>query len=185
MLNNKSSYPQLPDGINMMSSEKLLESFSTAAGADKGTGLDLSMDYESFRYHENQYLLKEVPYLLSKKTILLVEDEKAILTTLKILLEKKGFTVLGANTPGLAIRIACEYDGEIHLLISDVEMPEMNGCEMYKNLHKLYPDMKSIFMSGYNANIVSHHGITAEDTHFLQKPFSSDELAIKVKCALN
>ena len=185
MLNEKSSYPQLSDDINIISSDKLFESFSTTTCTGKGTGLELSTSYEPARYHGNQYLLKEVPYLLSKKTILLVEDEKSVLTTVKIMLERNGYTVLIANSPKIAIRIACEYDGEIHLLISDVEMPEMNGCEMYKLIHKLYPEMKSIFMSGYNANITSRHGILENDTHFLQKPFSYNELTHEVKCALN
>jgi PAS domain S-box-containing protein len=121
------------------------------------------------------------------ETILLAEDEPALLELTAMLLEKEGSTVLAASTPGEAICLAREREhaGEIHLLITDVVMPEMNGRELAKNLLDLYPHMKRLFMSGYTANVIAHHGVLDENVHFIQKPFSRRDLAAKVREALD
>ncbi len=75
------------------------------------------------------------------------------------MLERQGYTVLAASTPGEAIRLAREHAGEIHLLMTDVVMPEMNGRDLAKNLLSLYPDLKRLFMSGYTADVIAHHGV--------------------------
>jgi two-component system, cell cycle sensor histidine kinase and response regulator CckA len=100
------------------------------------------------------------------------------------MLQILGYTVLAANTPGAAIRLAEEYAGEIHLLVTDVVMPEMNGRELANRLLTLYPNLKRLFMSGYTANVIAHHGVVDEGIHFLQKPFSTKALADKVRQAL-
>ena len=83
------------------------------------------------------------------------------------------------------IRLAKEHAGEIHLLITDVVMPEMNGRDLAKNLLGLFPEIKRLFMSGYTANVIAHHGVLDEGVQFLQKPFSPAELAAKVREALD
>jgi len=118
------------------------------------------------------------------ETILLVEDEPMVLKLCKTLLEERGFTVLTASTPGEAMRLAAEHAGRIHLLITDVVMPEMNGWDLAKRLLALYPDIKSLFMSGYTSNIISQRLVQEEGVHFMQKPFSEDELTAKVREAL-
>ena len=118
------------------------------------------------------------------ETILLVEDELAILEMTAIILEKLGYTVLAANTPGQAIQLAREQAGEIHLLLTDVIMPEMSGRDLAHSLLPLYPDIKRLFMSGYTADIIDHQGILDERVHFIQKPFSTKDLAAKVREAL-
>jgi len=118
------------------------------------------------------------------ETILLVEDEPAILELITMMLEKQGYTILAAPTPGKAIRLAREHAGEIHLLMTDVIMPEMNGRDLAKNLLSLYPRLKRLFMSGYTANVIAHHGVLDEGVHFIQKPFSISELAAKVRDVL-
>jgi len=119
-----------------------------------------------------------------RETILLVEDERAILEMTTQILEKHGYSVLAAGTPGEAVRLARENAGKIHLLMSDVVMPEMNGRDLAKNLLSLYPDLKHLFMSGYTANIIAHHGVLEDGVHFIQKPFTIKELAAKVREAL-
>jgi len=119
------------------------------------------------------------------ETILLVEDEPAILKATKRRLDGHGYIVLVANTAGEAIRMVKEYTGEIHLLMIDVVMPEMNGRDLAKNLLALYPGIKRLFMSGYTANVIAHHGVLDEGVQFLQKPFSPEELAAKVREALD
>jgi PAS domain S-box-containing protein len=118
------------------------------------------------------------------ETILLVEDEPGILEMTTQMLEMHGYNVLSAGTPGEAVRLARENAGEIHLLMTDVVMPEMNGRDLAKNLLSLYPDLKRLFMSGYTADVIAHHGVLEEGVQFIQKPFTIKELAAKVREAL-
>jgi CheY-like chemotaxis protein len=105
------------------------------------------------------------------ETILLVEDDLHILKLAKKILNSLEYTVLAANTPKEAMRLTREHTGKIHLLVTDVIMPEMNGLELSKQLKSLSPDLKCIFMSGYTANSIAHHGVLDEGVHFIQKPF--------------
>lgn len=101
------------------------------------------------------------------------------------MLEKLGYHPLIANTPSEAIRLAEKYPGAIHLLMTDVIMPEMNGRDLAKQLLSFYPDMKRLFVSGYTANVIAHHGVLDSGVHFIQKPFSMKDLAAKLREALD
>ena len=118
------------------------------------------------------------------ETVLLVEDEDALLQLGKMLLEHLGYTVMAADAPGKALQLAEEYDGVIHLLMTDVVMPEMSGRELWRHLSALRPSLKCLFMSGYTANVITHHGVLDKGVHFLQKPFSREDLAAKLREAL-
>ncbi len=118
------------------------------------------------------------------ETVLLVEDEKAILSLGQTILEGLGYTVLTANTPRQAIRLAGEHPGDIHLLITDVVMPEMNGRELAERLQALRPGITCLYTSGYTADVIAHRGIVDEAVQFLQKPFSLRALAEKIREAL-
>lgn len=120
-----------------------------------------------------------------RETILLVEDELAIMNIVTILLTKLGYNVLAASTPGEALKVAREYSSEIDLLMTDVVMPEMNGRDLAKNLLSLYPGIKRLFMSGYTSDIIAHHGVLDEGVHFIQKPFNMNILATKVRETLD
>ncbi len=120
-----------------------------------------------------------------QETILLVEDESAILDISVEMLEASGYQILAAKTPGEAIQKAREFPGRIHLLITDVIMPEMNGRELAKNILTLYPNLRCLFISGYTADIIAHHGVLEPGVHFLQKPFTNNSLAKKVREALD
>ena len=131
---------------------------------------------------------KEGPAKPAKRgheTILLVEDEPAILKMTTKILERQGYTVLAASTPSEAIRRTEAHPGEIHLLLTDVVMPEMNGRDLAKNLLSFYPNLKRLFMSGYTANVIACHGVLDEGVNFLQKPFAMQDLAAKVREALD
>lgn len=119
-----------------------------------------------------------------RETILLVEDEPSILEVTRTMLERQGYVVMTANTPGEAIRVATEHPGEIQLLITDVVMPEMNGRDLASRLLSQHPGLKRLFMSGYTADVIAHHGVLDDGVRFLQKPFSMQELAAKVREAL-
>ena len=100
------------------------------------------------------------------------------------MLERLGYTVLTAGTPGEALRQAEAHAAEIQLLITDVVMPEMNGRDLAKLISDIKPGLKCLFTSGYTANVIAHHGVLDEGVHFLQKPFSMKDLASKVREAL-
>jgi PAS domain S-box-containing protein len=118
------------------------------------------------------------------ETVLLVEDEPAILEMTTALLEYLGYTVLPTSNPDEAIRLARQHVGKIDLLMTDVVMPEMNGRNLARHLLALDPNLKCLFMSGYTDDVVAHHGFLDEGVHFIQKPFSKDELARNLREAL-
>ncbi|MCX6544372.1 MAG: PAS domain S-box protein [Acidobacteria bacterium] len=119
------------------------------------------------------------------ETILLVEDEPAILKMTTRVLQRSGYTVLAAGTPGEAIRLAGERGGEIHMLMTDVVMPEMNGRDLAKQLQSSYPGLKCLFMSGYTADVIARHGVVDEGISFIQKPFSIGDVAAKIRTTLD
>ena len=116
---------------------------------------------------------------------MLVEDEPSILRMTRMMLERMGYKVLAAGTPGEAITLAHEHAGQIHLLMTDVVMPGMNGRDLARNMLSLYPNLKRLFMSGYTANMIAHHGVLDEGLQFIQKPFSKQDLAIKIREVLD
>ena len=101
------------------------------------------------------------------------------------MLETLGYRVIATSAPGEAIRLTREYAGDIHLLMTDVIMPEMNGRELSQILLSLRPRLKCLFTSGYTANVIAHHGALDEGINFIQKPFSIHDLSAKVRAALN
>ncbi|MCX6544309.1 MAG: PAS domain S-box protein [Acidobacteria bacterium] len=123
--------------------------------------------------------------LRGDETILLVEDELSFLTLTRRMLEERGYTVLAASGPGEALRLAREHAGKIHLLMTDVVMPEMDGRALATSLLSVLPLVKCLFMSGYTTDVIAQHGVLDEGLHFIQKPFGIDSLAAKVREALD
>ena len=120
-----------------------------------------------------------------RETVLLVEDEPAVLHLARTVLGYLGYVVLSASRPGEALRQAAEYAGTIDLLVTDVVMPEMNGQELAAQIQADHPGMKCLYMSGYTANVIANRGVLEEGVWFLHKPFSIDELAVKVREVLD
>ena len=192
-------------GMDKETLNKIFEPFFTTKDVDKGTGLGLSMVYGIVKQNNGFINVYSEPgkgttikIYLSRhegktveiqgknteevlqgrgETILVVEDDLTILKLAQKILEGLNYTVFIADTPKGAISIAKEHTGKIHLLITDVIMPEMNGLELSEQLQSLFPDLKCIFMSGYTANAIAHHGVLDEGVHFVQKPFSKRDLA--------
>jgi YesN/AraC family two-component response regulator len=92
---------------------------------------------------------------------------------------------LPAATPAEAIRIADTYVGKIDLLMTDVVMPEMNGRDLSKKITAIFPEIKLLFMSGYSANVITQQGVLNDGVAFMQKPFSMNELAEKIRGVLD
>jgi two-component system, cell cycle sensor histidine kinase and response regulator CckA len=193
--------------------DHIFEPFFTSKGVGQGTGLGLSTVYGIVKQNNGFinvysepghgttvkiYLSRhmdqtaatpqeeeaEFPRSLGE-AVLLVEDEPAILKMGKMMLEKLGYRVLAAGTPGEAIGLAEKHSNEIQLLITDVVMPGMNGRDLAEQLQSLYPNMRKLFMSGFTADVIAHRGVLDNDVNFIQKPFSIKDLAVKVREALN
>ena len=193
--------------------EHIFEPFFTTKSVGEGTGLGLATVYgiikqnkgfinvesepdqgTAFKIYIPKY--KEVtgdhplrpkltPMRSGTETILLVEDDPTILNMGKTILLRLDYEVLTAGTPNDAIRIVQEYTGDIHVLITDIVMPEMNGRMLADCLKTLRPDLKCIYMSGYTADVVAHDGILDTGIVFLQKPFTRGELAQKIREVLD
>ncbi|MFZ5573161.1 MAG: PAS domain S-box protein [Thermodesulfobacteriota bacterium] len=199
-------------GLNQETLEKIFEPFFTTKPTGHGTGLGLATVYGIVK--QNNGFIKvqsepgsgttfriffprcmgppaercmpspETPPAGGSETILIVEDDPSILEVAEIMLKKLGYALLTASTPTEAMRLAEKVSGEIHLIMTDVVMPEMNGPEIAERMQRLFPRIKSLYMSGYTANVIAHHGILEEGVHFIQKPFSMKELSAKVRAAL-
>jgi PAS domain S-box-containing protein len=200
-------------GMDQETLVHLFEPFFTTKEVGRGTGLGLAMVHGAVKqnngfinvYSEpgqgttfNIYLPRHEakaqakadaaaahPARGSHETILLVEDDPAILSMITIMLEQLGYAVIAAKTPGEAIRLANEHAGEINLLITDVVMPEMNGRDLAANILSLYPGIKRLFMSGYTADVIAHHGVLEKGVNFIQKPFTMKNLAAKIREVLD
>lgn len=113
-------------------------------------------------------------------TILLVEDEPAMLNMTRAMLERRGYKVLAAASPGEALQLAESLPGGIHLLMTDVIMPEMNGRDLAQRLFRLQPGIKCLFMSGYTAEAIVPREMNNPDVGFIQKPFSMKDMVAKI-----
>ncbi len=195
-------------GIDQNDLEHIFEPFFTTKELGKGTGLGLSMVYgivkqnngtiecqsepgkgTTITIHLPLYRVESTvdheakPEQLTPKghqTILLVEDERPILNLCKLLLERNGYNVIAAATPKEALITVENYNGTIELLLTDVIMPEMNGAELSKKLRVYRPELKTLFMSGFTADVIANNSVLASGVNFIQKPFSTKSLSSAV-----
>jgi CheY-like chemotaxis protein len=120
----------------------------------------------------------------NNETVLVVEDNAAILKLTRRMLQKLGYRVLTADSPPKAIDLAQDHPEPIDLLLTDVIMPESNGRDLAHRIAGICPGIKVLYMSGYTSNVIVNRGVLDEDVVLLQKPFSKNELAAKIKDAL-
>jgi CheY-like chemotaxis protein len=118
-------------------------------------------------------------------TILVVEDSPPLLDMTAKMIKHLGHNALTASTPDEAVRVATEHKALIQLLLTDVIMPDMNGKELSKKLTAIYPGLKTIFMSGYTADIIAHQGVLEQNVNFIQKPFMLKDLLAKINETLS
>ncbi len=194
-------------GMDPETLANLFEPFFTTKDLGKGTGLGLATVYGIVKQNDGFIHVASTPgqgttfsiYLpryaageeLTKsesvrsppsdlETILLVEDEQMILDVTKTMLNLQGYEVLAALTPAEAIHLAEKHKDHISLLMTDVVMPEMNGRDLAKSVLAICPNLKRLFMSGYTADVIAHHGVLDDGVYFIQKPFSMQDLAAKI-----
>lgn len=119
------------------------------------------------------------------ETILLVEDDETVRKCVNEVLGRDGYRLLEAPNGVAALSICAQYEEPIHLLLTDVVMPEMSGRELAGRLASQRPDTKVLYMSGYTDDVIVHHGVLDEGMAFIQKPFAADVLARKVREVLD
>ncbi len=200
-------------GIDEKVLENIFEPFYTTKEMGRGTGLGLATVYgiikqsggniwvdstpgrgssfniylpqcdEKLTIQDIQKEKKEV--IAGNETILVVEDQQDILELISMSLSDSGYKVLVASDGNEAMKLVVNYKKTIHLLLTDVIMPNINGQELAENLSVVYPDLKVIFMSGYADNAIARLGVLDVDQNFIQKPFTPLELVKKIQEILN
>jgi PAS domain S-box-containing protein len=200
-------------GMDRDTVNNIFEPFYTTKGVGEGTGLGLSTVYgivkqsngfidvyselnqgTTFKIYlprctEKVVLGQESPISKIQKghgeKILLVEDESAIVEMTTTMLKDFGYKVLAANSPAEALDLAKSSQGEIHLLLTDVVMPGMNGRDLANQLKNTHPNLQVTYMSGYTADVIAHHGVLDDGVNFIQKPFSRTDLSIRIREVLD
>ncbi|NLH47189.1 MAG: PAS domain S-box protein [Myxococcales bacterium] len=191
---------------------RLFEPFFTTKGIGKGTGLGLSTVYGIVKQNEGFIDVASRPgkgssfkiylplasgqpeaYATSVRrdtprggeTILLVEDEEMVRNLAQKVLERQGYKIKTAASGGEAFLLAQDLPERVHLLLTDVIIPHMNGRQLYDRLRERDPELRVLFMSGYTENIIEHQGALDPDTNFIAKPFSIEVLVRKVREVLD
>ncbi len=195
-------------GISKSAIEKIFDPFYTTKPVGKGTGLGLSIIYGIIKQNNGYIDVESIPnegttfkiylphyksngesdYQVSRdnnveskgETILVVEDDASVRQTIEMMLVGFGYNVLTAKNPKDACDIAKRHSGNIHLLLSDVIMPNLDGRGLAKMITKLIPDIRVLFMSGYTSDSFIREGLFYKGANFIEKPFSSKKLGLKI-----
>jgi PAS domain S-box-containing protein len=199
-------------GMNKKTREHIFDPFFTTKKVGKGTGLGLSTIYGIVKQNNGFVWVYSEPGqgstfkvylpmvkgdaepeekeqspvddLSGSETVLIVEDDEGLRKFAQEVLQSYGYRILVAENGEDALRVCKEHEGPIHLLLTDVVMPKMGGKQLAERLQPLYPRMKVICMSGYTDDAIVHHGVLESGLNFLEKPFTPESLARKVREAL-
>jgi two-component system cell cycle sensor histidine kinase/response regulator CckA len=199
-------------GMDSATQARIFEPFFTTKGPGKGTGLGLATVYGIVKQsggHVRVYselgagtvfkiylprtedaaeavsLAASLRLPTGTETVLLVEDEDDVRDLAREVLEQLGYTVLEAAAPPDAILIAERYAGIIELLLTDVVMPRISGRALATTIAVMRPETRILFMSGYTGDAIVRHGVLEPGTHFIEKPFTPEALALKVREVLD
>jgi len=199
-------------GMDRDTRRRIFEPFFTTKEMGKGTGLGLSTVYGIVKQSEgticvysepgqgstfkiylplveevveaNEFRAEPTELVWGQETILLVEDEEIVRDLTSQILEMSGYQVLVAVNGEDACRVCREHTGDIHLMLTDVVMPQMSGRELAERVELMRPEILVLYMSGYTDDAIVRHGVLEKDMPFLQKPFTPDSLTLKVRNVL-
>jgi CheY-like chemotaxis protein len=199
-------------GMDPKTLKHVFEPFFTTKGVGKGTGLGLATVYgivkqnkgyisaysepghgTTFKVYLPRYEGADSATVVRTETavpcghgetVLVVEDEKSLRVTCRQFLERLGYRALVAESPAEALDLAARHPGKIDLLLTDVVMPDMNGRELAERMGTIRPGLTCLYMSGYTADVIAHHGVLDEGMQFISKPFTRDDLARKLHAIL-
>ena len=201
-------------GMDVDTQLHLFEPFFTTKEIGKGTGLGLSTVYGIVKQSGGSILVYSEPgegtmfkiylprvaekpealeatskgrteKLSGTETVLVVEDEGPVRRLVQTILERNGYSVLEANNGEEALRLMARHEGPIHLLLTDVVLPKMSGPQLAQSMTTLHPGIRVLYMSGYADKASVQQGLLNSSTAFLQKPFTPDALAGKVREVLS
>jgi CheY-like chemotaxis protein len=197
-------------GMDAATQARIFEPFFTTKEPGKGTGLGLAMVYGIVEQAGGYVWVDSAPaqgatfkillplvegavppppnldlapahFSSGTKTILLVEDEENVRAFVRKILEKSGYKVLEARRGDEGLQAGDATREPIHLLVTDVIMPQMGGPELARRITSSHPETRVLFISGYADGAFNHEHVGPEDAHFLQKPFTPDALVRKVR----
>jgi two-component system, cell cycle sensor histidine kinase and response regulator CckA len=199
-------------GMDRETQSQIFDPFFTTKTGEQGTGLGLSTVYGIVKQSGGHVLVYSEPGKGStfkvyfpenagsglyravsapisehkgNETILLVEDEDMVRRAVHAILRRGGYQILEAARGSIALELAARHQGPIHLLITDVVMPELSGRELATRVSQLRPQTRILYMSGYTDNTIVHHGVLEAGVAFLQKPVIPDQLLRKVREVLD
>jgi CheY-like chemotaxis protein len=196
-------------GMDRATQARIFEPFFTTKEPGKGTGMGLAVVYGIVKQNNGHIWVYSEPgqgttfkiyfpqivapveigksantlvtYPEGSETILVVEDDKEVLDAVCDLLQMQGYVVLKAQQGDEAFHICAQHQGPIHLLLTDVVLPQMSGQELSQRLLLLYPQIKVLYMTGYTIDTILHHGLINQGMHCIQKPFSMHDLFHKLR----
>jgi CheY-like chemotaxis protein len=197
-------------GMDAETKEHIFEPFFTTKERGKGTGLGLAMVYGAVKQNWGNIWVYSEPsrgttfkiylprirdiekpaapevrsrekQIRGSETVLLVEDEEGVRSFVNKILQSEGYKVLVASQPDMALETCRQNEGAIHVLLTDVVMPQMNGRELAEKVLSQRPDTKVIYMSGYTDVAITHHRVLQAGVPFLEKPFTAEALTRVVR----
>ena len=201
-------------GMSPSTQERIFEPFFTTKEQGKGTGLGLATVYGIVKQHGGNIWVYSEPgkgttfkcyfpvagspgpssrpieddepeALEGDETVLVVEDDDMVRTLAKSILEKRGYRVLSAPTGEAGVELLDRHQGPLDLLLTDIVLPGMNGRDLSERASARFPGVRTLFMSGYTDEVISHHGVLQKGIAFIQKPFSVRDLASRIRQMLD
>jgi len=199
--------------MDLITQSKIFEPFFTTKERGRGRGLGLATAYGIIHQHggyidvvsetghgtdfriylpvteaaDKTGLINKESVAATEKgteTILIVEDERMALDLVVKFLKDLGYTILSAENAESAIRMSIDYPGEIHLLITDVILPGINGVELQSQLLRQRHNLRTLYISGYSGSLLSSYGVSPKAANFIQKPFSIQDLSGIIRSVL-